>query len=193
MRTRFRHRQSDAHADVRCAHRRAKRCKPLLCRLFVMLAMLTASPLYSDTNREPDASAQAIKTEAIELLGQLQRLERKLLYPAHTRVSVFLSLAQNNPVDPQAIRLEIDNKAVTHHVYTEREAKALRAGGIQRLYTGNILTGTHTLQVALDESLKNGRVRKHEVEYSFNKDENIKYIEIIAGSIEPRVTIKSRN
>ena len=150
MRTRFQHRQSDAHADVRCARRRVECFKPLLCQLFVTLAMLTASPLYSDTNREPDASAQAI-------------------------------------------RLKIDNKAVTHHVYTEKEAKALRAGGIQRLYTGNILTGTHTLQVALDESLNNGRVRKHEVEYSFNKDENIKYIEIIAGSIEPRVTIKSRN
>ena len=162
----------------------------LLHLLPFVLALASASPAYSETDTE------AIKSQAIELLGRLQRLEQQLLYPAHTQVSVFLSISDNNPVVPQSLSLKIDASTVTHHVYTQAELKALKSGGIQRLYTGNIPMGKHTLRLSLDEAQAGGRVRRHDIDYPFEKDEKISHIEIVVGkgpSNRPRIEIRSRN
>ena len=140
-----------------------------------------------------DSATQAIKSEAIELMGKLQRLEQKLLYPAHTQVSIFLSVAKESPALPQAITVKIDDDILSHHLYTRMELDALRSGGIQRLYTGNVKMGKHKLQVDLTKTLKDGSTRRQNLEYKFNKDENAEYIEIAFGSKKPHVIITSRH
>ncbi|UCB55662.1 MAG: hypothetical protein JSW45_03800 [Thiotrichales bacterium] len=170
----------------------------ILRPLLVSLALVSTAPVYSEvsvkqTSRLSDTAAQAIKAEAIELLGQLQSLEQQLLYPAHTQVSVYLSLSENSSTVPQSISLRINDDIVTSHIYSQAELKALRAGGIQRLYTGNIKLGKHRLLVNMKESRKNGSTRNQEIEYRFNKNEKAEAIEIIVSNTNPHIQVKSRN
>ena len=170
----------------------------LRCLLPAAILLATAAAAVGAAGAEPaagrsDSSTQAVKNEAIELIGKLRRLEQKLLYPAHTQVAVFLSVAQNSPAQPRSVTLKIDGEAVAHHVYTDTERSALLSGGIQRLYTGNIKMGKHQLTVSLDEMLKDGSRRKQNVEYKFKKDEKAEFIEIALGNKKRHVLVTSRN
>ena len=154
----------------------------------LMLALAPASPAYS----EPAMDTEALTSEAVGLISRLQRLERQLLYPAYTHVSVFLSVAGNSSIGPLSVSLEIDNSRVTDHIYSEKETTALNAGGIQRLYTGNVLTGEHRLRVSLKHAREDGSVRTHKLEYEFAKDESAEHIEIIFDNERPQIVGQSR-
>ena len=167
--------------------------KRVLVDCLLILALVVTAPARSETADKAAADTEALKYEAVDLISRLHRLEQKLLYPAHTRVSVFLSIAQNSQIDPHSVSLEIDNNKVTDHMYTQRETSALRSGGIQRLHTGNMLMGKHRLQVSFKQTQKDGSVRTHELEYKFDKGEKTEYIEIIVDSNKPHIMIESRN
>ena len=195
----FPYRQATDAIDEPRADCLSKKNLRLLPRLLLFLAVAPFSPANSETAGKQtstvDTGTQAIKDEAIELIGRLRQLEQKLLYPAHTRLSVFVSVAENSPVQPRSISILIDGDTVTNHVYTQRETDALRSGGIQHLFTGNTTTGKHSLSVRFDETRKDGRVDTHKAEYNFKKDTRARYIEISVGgdrSGKP-VTIRSRH
>lgn len=161
--------------------------KYVLCLSILTLIVISPTSAYSELtskqqNNALNADTQAINKEAIELISQLKQLEEKLLYPAHTEVSVFLSVSASSLADPNFISIKIDNNNVTNHVYTQEEVKALKSGGIQRLYTGNTMMGKHKLIVTLHETLKDGTGRQHNIEYNFNKTEKVKFLEIIVGN-----------
>ena len=162
-------------------------------RLTLVLAVVLASPAHSETGGMPRADAEALSYEAVELISRLHRLEEKLLYPAHTRVSVFLSVSENSKVQPHSVSIAIDDSRVTDHVYTQKEISALHSGGIQRLYTGNTLMGKHKLRVSVRQTAKDGSVRTHALDYRFNKDENAEDIEIVVNSEKPYIVVQSRN
>lgn len=162
-------------------------------RLPLVLAFVLASPAHSETGSMPRTDAEALRHEAVELISRLQRLEEKLLYPAHTRVSVFLSVPVNSKVQPHSVSIAIDDSTVTNHVYTQKEIGALHSGGIQRLYTGNTLMGMHKLRVSVRQTAKDGGVRTHALDYKFNKDENAENIEVVVNSDKPYILIQSRN
>ena len=42
-----------------------------------------------------------------------------------------------------SVELKIDDKNIANHLYTEREIAALKRGGVQRLYLGNLPSGEH--------------------------------------------------
>lgn len=159
--------------------------------LLIIMTVFSASSANGDATGEKkindlNVEIESIKNEAIELISKLQRMEERLLYPAHTQLSIFLSMTKDNVATPQAISLKIDNQNITHHIYTHKEVRALRAGGIQRLYTGNTKIGHHNLSVILNEILPDDNRDKSEVKYSFNKSEKVKFIEIIIGNSRAR-------
>jgi hypothetical protein len=55
-----------------------------------------------------------------------------------------------------AVRLQIDGQLVAHHIYSAKELEALRKGGVQRIYVGNVTTGDHQLEVLVDGRLEDG-------------------------------------
>jgi hypothetical protein len=94
-----------------------------------------------------DEQVQAMKSDVLGIAAELSRLEEKLLYPSGTQVAVFIALAKGDPMRLDAVRLQIDGKLVAHHIYSARELEALRKGGVQRIYVGNLATGEHQLEV----------------------------------------------
>jgi len=96
-----------------------------------------------------DEQVQDIKKDVLSISSELNLLEEKLLFPSNTQVSIFISLAQGISYTPDAIKLKLDDKDVADHIYTFKEVKALQRGGVQRLYTGNVRTGDHNMQVSV--------------------------------------------
>ena len=94
-----------------------------------------------------DEQVQEIKSDVLSIAAKLNLLEEKLLYPSNTEVTIFVSLSEGENFRLDSLDLTLDDKAVAHHLYTFKELEALRKGGVQRLYTGNITIGGHPLLV----------------------------------------------
>jgi hypothetical protein len=86
----------------------------------------------------------------------LNQLEEKLLYPSGTQVAIFVALSKGELMRLDAVRLQIDGQLVAHYIYSFKELEALRKGGVQRIYVGNVTTGDHKLEVIVDGKLEGG-------------------------------------
>lgn len=94
-----------------------------------------------------DEQVQDIKSDVLSIAAELNLLEEKLLYPSNTQVAIFVSLVEGETFRLDSLDLTLNDQEVAHHLYTYKELEALRKGGVQRLYTGNIVTGKHPLAV----------------------------------------------
>ena len=79
-----------------------------------------------------------IKKELLALRRDLVILEEDLLFPASSQLAVFVSMDVGEFFQLDAVTLKINNKEVTHHLYTEKLVQALFRGGVQKLYVGNV-------------------------------------------------------
>ncbi len=92
-----------------------------------------------------EKQVQDIKNEVLNLNKELFILEEDLLFPANTQFSVFLSMDIGKLFDLDSVEINIDGKNISNHLYTQREIDALKRGGVQRIYIGNIASGKHEL------------------------------------------------
>ena len=97
-----------------------------------------------------DQQVQDIKSDVLSIAAELRALEEQLLNPSSTQVSVFVELGSEQDVQVDAAHVSINGETVAHHVYTHSELAALQKGGVQRLYTGNLREGEHTLRVEVE-------------------------------------------
>lgn len=117
-----------------------------------------------------DEQVQDIKKDVLGISTDLNLLEEKLIYPSNTQVSLFVSLAAGDDFRLDSVEIELDGKAVAHHIYSFKELEALQAGGMQRIYTGNIRSGAHQLKVGFAGKTSSGSEYRDTESYSFNKD-----------------------
>jgi len=117
-----------------------------------------------------DDQVQEIKSDVLSIGQELNRLEEKLLYPSGTQVSIFITLAKGDQMRLDAVRLQVDGQLVAHHIYSFKELEALRKGGIQRLYIGNVATGEHKLEVVVDGKLEGGADFSRTQSFTFSKE-----------------------
>ena len=104
-----------------------------------------------------DEQVQEVKSDVLSIAAELSRLEEKLLYPSDTQVAIFVSLPENEKTRLDSVQLRIDGELVAHHIYTWKELEALQKGGVQRIYTGNLPTGAHQLDVIVAGKHGSGR------------------------------------
>jgi hypothetical protein len=117
-----------------------------------------------------DEQVQEVKSDVLDIAQELNRLEEKLLYPSGTQVAVFVTLPQGEPMRLDAVRLQIDGQLVAHHLYSAKELDALRKGGVQRIYVGNVATGEHRLDVLVDGALEGGADFSRTEHFTFRKE-----------------------
>jgi len=140
-----------------------------------------------------DEQVQEIKTDALGIAAELNRLEEKLLYPSNTQVSLFVSLAPGSKFRLDAVEIQIDGKPVTRYLYALKELEALQSGGVQRIYTGNIKKGEHDLQVIVTGKSSGGGDLRQTASYKLNKDVAPKLVGITLsapGSANPSIAFK---
>jgi hypothetical protein len=130
-----------------------------------------------------DEQVQEIKSDVLSMAAELSRLEEKLLYPSGTQVAVFVSLAKGDTMRLDAVRLQIDGQLVAHHIYSAKELEALRKGGVQRIYVGNVSTGNHQIEVLVDGKLEGGADFNRTEKFTVNKEVKPKMVGLtVAGS-----------
>lgn len=142
-----------------------------------------AQELSGDDMRSLDGQVQEIKSDVLNIASELGNLEERLLYPSNTQLALFVSIAQDEQFRLDAVKLEIDGQLATHHIYSFQELEALQKGGVQRIFTGNIVTGGHELRVTVLGKLDNGQDFNRSDSFSFDKGVKPKTLGIeLAGS-----------
>jgi len=120
----------------------------LFCLMSPLAAQETAGESAAATPGQDtalDSDIEALKKEVLTLNRDLFILEEDLLFPSNTQFSVFLSMDSGLLFILDSVQLKIDDKNIANHLYTERELDALRRGGVQRLYIGNLSSGEHEI------------------------------------------------
>jgi hypothetical protein len=162
--------------------RRCRRAAPFYIGIVwaVMLALfgginaapVTAGEVSKDKQQMQslDEQVQAIKSDVLGIAAELSRLEERLIYPSDTQVAVFVSLSNGEDSRLDSVQIQIDGEAVAHHIYSFKELEALKKGGVQRIYTGNLPTGEHQLEVSIAGKLPSGGEFEGTETFSFTKD-----------------------
>jgi hypothetical protein len=137
-----------------------------------------------------DEQIQDIKSDVLAISADLEKLEEKLLYPSGTEVSVFVSLADSKSFRLDAVDIQMDGNSVARHVYSFKELEAMKKGGVQRIYTGNIKTGDHDLLVSVIGKTGGGSDLRKAEHFKISKDVAPRIVELSLS--EQGVTEKSR-
>ncbi len=141
--------------------------------------------------RSLDEQVQEIKSDVLDISAQLSRLEEKLLYPSNTQVALFVSLPKGETSRLDSVRIQIDGEPVAHHIYSFKELEALKKGGVQRIYTGNVSTGEHQLEVSVGGKLPGGSDFSGTQSFSFTKEVEPKLIGLeLAGQASGAASIQ---
>lgn len=173
-----------------------KICKQYVL-VFSLLIFASACNCYAeDVSKEQikglDEQVQDIKKDVLSISADLTQLEEKLLYPSNTQVSVFVSFDAGTKLPLDAVKIKIDGKDATSHIYTFKELEALQSGGVQRLYTGNIRSGEHTLDVFTISKPPGNSPNTQSASLKFTKSVEPKLIEIsLSGSASQHIGFKN--
>lgn len=145
-----------------------------ICMLFgalacVAFAQARAADSYREEMKGLDEQVQEVKSDVLDIDTQLTQLEEKLLYPSDTQVAVFVRLARGDALGLDTVEIRIDGKLAADYIYSYRELQALRKGGVQRIYTGNLTTGQHEIEVSMTGKLASGKEYSRSQPFPFTK------------------------
>ena len=134
------------------------------------LVVFAADNVSEKELRSLDGQVQEIKSDVLNIASELRNLEERLLYPTNTQLALFVAFAEDEKFRLDSVQIEIDGELATHHIYSFQELEALQKGGVQRVYTGNIVTGNHEMQVTILGKHENGKDFSATDTFSFAKD-----------------------
>ena len=141
--------------------------------LAVLILACSAPARAVDNDREQmkglDEQVQEVKSDVLGISAELSRLEEKLLYPSNTQVAVFIALAEGDAMRLDAVQIQIDGQLVAHYIYSFKELDALKNGGVQRVYAGNVTTGKHQIDVSVTGKLQGGADYNQTGSFAFQK------------------------
>jgi hypothetical protein len=177
----------------------------LLTSAFAALAQTTppaapagpAAPAAAASAPPPaalDTRVQDLKAEVIRLNRDLLILEEELLYPAGTQVAVFVSMDVGRLFELESVQIKLDDKVISQHLYTAQEVQALHRGGVQRVFVGNLKTGTHSIDAFFTGRGPHERDYKRGTTLKFDKGTEPRYIELRVkdslGKLQPEFEVK---
>jgi hypothetical protein len=173
-----------------CLDRSLPSC--LIFALFFVIAVASAGGAAAESASGSPASMQSldeqvqeVKSDVLAIAAELSNLEEKLLYPSNTQIAVFVSIEEGHEIALDSARISIDGELVTQHIYSFKELEALQKGGVQRIYTGNIHTGEHRIEVAIAGKRSGGKDFDAVETFVFSKAVDPKLVGIQIASQSP--------
>jgi hypothetical protein len=157
--------------------------------MFVALAVLAsatadAGASYREQMKGLDEQVQEVKSDVLGIAAELKQLEERLMYPSGTHLAVFVALAERDTLRLDAVQIQIDGQLVAHSIYSFKELEALQKGGVQRIYTGNVNTGEHQIEVTVVGKLDTGKEYSRTERFAFSKGVEPKLLGVTLGSSE---------
>jgi hypothetical protein len=141
-----------------------------------------ADASYREQMKGLDEQVQEVKSDVLGIAAELARLEERLLYPSNTHLAVFIALAERDTLRLDAVQVQIDGQLVAHSIYSFKELEALQRGGVQRIYTGNVSTGEHHMEVTIAGKLDTGKEYSRTERFAFSKGVEPKLLGVTLGS-----------
>jgi hypothetical protein len=141
-----------------------------------------AEASYREQMKGLDEQVQEVKSDVLGIAAELARLEERLLYPSNTHLAVFVALAERDTLRLDAVQLHIDGQLVAHSIYSFKELEALQKGGVQRIYTGNVASGAHQIEVTIAGKLDTGKEYSRTERFGFDKGVEPKLLGVTLGS-----------
>lgn len=153
-----------------------------LCALSMFSSLVVA-----DVNQQMNQ----LNTTMAALERDISKLEENLLFPPVTRTKVFLSLAADADFTLRSVSLRLDKREQSFHVYTQQEVDALRLGGIQSLWEGNVALGERHLLATFEGVNRRGENVKGEAALAFEKTLEGRALELqILGGKQTQFNVK---
>ena len=134
--------------------------------------------------RTLDEDVQDLKKQVLDLNRDLFLLEEELLFPANTRVAIFVSMDVGEFFGLDSVEIKLDDKDVANYLYTDREVDALIRGGVQRLFIGNMKAGEHELVAVFTGEGPHTRDYRRGASLVFDKGIGPKYIQLTISDRE---------
>ena len=125
-----------------------------------------------------DTRVQDLKDEVMRLNRDLLVLEEELLFPPGTQVALFVSMDVGKLFELESVQIKLDDKLVSQHLYTALEVQALHRGGVQRIFLGNLRTGSHAIDAFFTGRGPHERDYKRGTTLKFEKGAEPRYIEL---------------
>lgn len=150
----------------------------LLVAALAATVALAADEAAAPERSALDAEVQALRSEVVDLNRDLFMLEEDLLFPASTQVAVFVSMDVGTFFELDSVQLKVDDKEVANYLYTEREIEALKRGGVQRLWLGNLKAGEHEVVAFFTGKGTHERDYKRGTRLTVEKGVGAKYVEL---------------
>lgn len=154
------------------------------------LSLLPSGAFGSDI----DLAIDQLRAEVSEHSARVFALEQRLLHPADSRLSVFLTLGSPGALALDSVELFVNGKPAVSHLYSEREQEALEDGGVQQLFIGNLPNGSHSLNAVVTARSGNDRFVRRESSYRFQKHPGSLQLQMTldakAPEFEPRVSFR---
>jgi len=123
---------------------------PLLVALLAWapLTQAASSSELEERALKLDQSIQAFKKEVLAFSTEAQGIEDDVLYPPHSRLSVYLSVKVPGLL-LKDFSISVDNGAAQTFSYTDRDARALLAEKhVQRVLRANVTPGAHRIRIS---------------------------------------------
>jgi hypothetical protein len=121
---------------------------------------------------------QALKGRVIDLNKDLRVMEEALLFPSNTQFSVFVSVEGGQFFTLESVKLKIDDKLVSSHLYSAKQRSALERGGVQKLFVTNLSEGKHEVTAFFTGIGPNGRPYKRATELTLEKGKGSQFLEV---------------
>ena len=141
-----------------------------------------------------DERVQQAKSDVIKLNRDLLVLEEELLFPASTQVALFVSMDVGKLFELDSVQIRLDDKLVANHLYTPLEVQALHRGGVQRVYLGNLKSGSHEIVAFFTGGGPHARDYKRGTTIKFDKGTGASYVELrikdSLGKLQPEFDVK---
>ena len=157
-------------------------------------APAAAAPAPTPAAAGLDERVQQAKSDVIKLNRDLLVLEEELLFPASTQVALFVSMDVGKLFELDSVQIKLDDKLVSNHLYTPLEVEALHRGGVQRLYLGNLKSGTHEIVAFFTGRGPHERDYKRGATIKFDKGTGAGYVELrikdSLGKLQPEFDVK---
>jgi hypothetical protein len=146
----------------------------------VVLLLFSSLKGYGQSVKEQPLAQQieGLKKQIIALNRDLFILEEDLLFPSSTQLAVYLSVDVGTYFALDSVELKINDKTVTHYLYTEQQISALHRGGVQKLYIGNLAQGQHEISAIFHGMGPQQRPYKRALALHFDKDDEAKALEL---------------
>ena len=171
-------------------------------RLFIAALVVSVAPfaasVFADSNvggRDLAEDTAQFRRDVLDINRRLLLMEEELLFPADTRVAIFVSLDVGRYFTPDAVTLKLGENTLVSHLYTEREIRALKNGAVQRLHTANVRNGAHELTAFVTGIGPNGREIRRAATLNFDKASGQHFIQLRleddAAAQQPTLTFRA--